>query len=276
MQRLTIEDIIERIQQGMPLDAVSMDYSFTLKIEQYVPYVCAAVHDGHQFRRELWDVCTHSEYERWYEEDPCTREFIKDMPIVIAGRDSRFEYDLNREPENAVFEDAWGKKLWKSPLEARQRSKSLEKHHNFYRVVRALIEKLENVFTHVVVYDVHSYNWRRWDREVPLINLGTTQIDNERYGEMVELWRKELEGLDLPNGVETAAKVNDTFFGRGYFLKFITQNFKNSLVLATEFKKVYCDELEEVIFPEVVQAIREQFRPMILSHAAQYKRTFDQ
>ncbi len=248
MKRLPVSEIIKKINNEEIFEAVSEDYSFTLKIDRYVPYACGAVHDGHQFRRELWDNCLHTEYDRWFEEDPCTSEFVKTHPIVIAGCDSRFEYDLNRDPDNAIFEDAWGKKLWRAPLSKEQREKSRAKHATFFTVVHALIRKLEELFGVCVVYDMHSYNWRRWDREVPLINLGTSNINNERFGEQVESWRYSLSQLALPNGIAPTSKINDTFFGNGYFLKYITNNFKNTLVLATEFKKIYCDELGQVIF----------------------------
>ena len=139
MHRLAVQDIISLIEQGEAFEAVSEDYSFTLKIEGYVPYVCAAVHDGHQFRQELWENCLHTEYERWYEEDPCTKQMIHSHPIVIAGLDSRFEYDLNRAPDTAVFDTAWGKQLWKTPLKETEKVESLAKHSNFYKVVHALI-----------------------------------------------------------------------------------------------------------------------------------------
>ncbi|MEM7084989.1 MAG: N-formylglutamate amidohydrolase [Bacteroidota bacterium] len=270
MQRLSISEIIHKINNEALFEAVSDDYSFTLKIDQYVPYVCGAVHDGHQFRRELWEQCLHSEYDRWFEEDPCTKEFVKTHPIIIAGCDSRFEYDLNRDPENAIYEDAWGKKLWKSPLSEKQHATSLSKHHAFYKVVHALISKLEEKFSSCVVYDMHSYNWRRWDREVPVINLGTVNIDNDRYGNFVEDWRQSLSELVLPNGIESTSKINDTFQGNGYFLKFITKNFKNTLVLATEFKKIYCDEIGQIIYPEVVLAIEQQLQYKIKEHAASF------
>jgi len=263
MEQLSIAKIIENIQNETIFEAVAEDYSFTLKIDSYQPYVCGAVHDGHQFRKELWDNCLHTEYDRWFEEDPATKEMIHSHPIVIAGCDSRFEYDLNREPENAVFEDAWGKKLWKSSLPNNQKTKSLKKHANFYKVVQALFQKLEEKFDVVVVYDIHSYNWRRWDREVPVINLGTTNIDNDRFGDFVEHWRNTLSELKLPHVSETTSKINDTFFGNGYFLKYITKNFKNTLVLATEFKKIYCDELNQIIYPEVVSAIEIQLQKKI-------------
>ena len=116
MQRLSVSEIISKIENEETFNAVTDDYSFSLKIEKYVPYLCAAIHDGHQFRKELWDKCLHTEYDRWFEEDPCTKDMIKTQPIVLAGRDSRFEYDLNRSPEDAIYQDAWGKKLWKKPL----------------------------------------------------------------------------------------------------------------------------------------------------------------
>ncbi|QIE58376.1 N-formylglutamate amidohydrolase [Rasiella rasia] len=274
MQRLAISEIIEKINNEETFEAVASDYSFTLKIDEYVHYVCGAVHDGHQFRKELWSNCLHSEYDRWFEEDPCTKEFVHTHPIVIAGCDSRFEYDLNRDPENAIYEDAWGKQLWKAPLDIANRKKSLDKHQAFYSVVYALMQKLEEKFGVVVVYDMHSYNWRRWNREVPVINLGTANVDNERFEPLIEAWRQSLSELELPHDIESTSKINDTFQGNGYFLKFITQNFKNTLVLATEFKKVYCDELREIIFPEVVAAIEQQLQNRLVSHANMFYHTY--
>ncbi|RDK83526.1 N-formylglutamate amidohydrolase [Marinirhabdus gelatinilytica] len=274
MQRLSISEIITKIKNEETFEAVAEDYSFTLKIDQYVPYVCGAVHDGHQFRKELWANCLHTEYERWFEEDPCTKEFVKTHPIVIAGCDSRFEYDLNRAPENAIYEDAWGKQLWKEPLNPIHHKTSLEKHAAFYNVVHALIETLEAKFGTLVVYDMHSYNWRRWDREVPVINLGTANIDNERFGTSVEAWRQSLSELELPYHIEATSKINDTFQGNGYFLKYITDTFKNTLVLATEFKKIYCDELRQVIYPEVVHAIEQQLQEKLKAHAAHFYKTY--
>ena len=263
MHRLSVDEIIKLIQAGESFEAVSSDYSFTLKIEEYVPFLCGAVHDGHQFRSSLWKNCKHSEYERWYEEDPCTKEMVQTFPIVISGRDSRFEYDLNREPERAVYEDAWGKQLWKEPLSKKEKELSLQKHANFYQVVHALTEKLEQDFKNVVVFDMHSYNWKRWDREVPVWNLGTSNIDQERFGTLTEAWSNKLGSMQLPNGIASTSKINDTFQGNGYFLKYITKNFNNTLVLATEISKIYCDELSGIIYPEMVRSVEEQLKKLI-------------
>lgn len=262
--------MLQNIAEGVCFEAVSDDYSFVLKIDRYTHYLCAAVHDGHHFRHELWDNCKLSGYERWYEEDPDTYEMIRRHPMVIAGLDSRFEYDLNRDPENAIYEDAWGKALWHKPLPVGMMRKSLDKHGRFYKVVHALIEKMESLHSHCVVYDLHSYNWKRWSREVPTWNIGTANIDAMRFENDIESWRQALAEIALPHDIATTALVNDTFFGNGYFLKYISKNFKNTLVLATEVAKIYCDELTRTMFPEVVRAIETGLKEKIPVHAEDF------
>ncbi|MBT8206145.1 MAG: N-formylglutamate amidohydrolase [Eudoraea sp.] len=271
MLRLSVSEIIDRIERETAFEAVAEDYSFTLKISRYVPYVCGAVHDGHQFRKSLWENCMHSEYERWYEEDPCTRNMIESHPIVIAGCDSRFEYDLNRPPDGAIYTDAWGKQLWKEPLSKEEYDHSQQKHTAFYQVVHSLIGKLEELFPRVIVFDMHSYNWKRWDREVPTWNLGTANIDNKRFGSIVESWQGKLSQMHLPHGIKSSTGINDTFQGNGFFLKYITTTFPNSLVLATEIAKVYCDEYTGIIFPEVVRAVSNQLKELIPLQAKEFE-----
>ena len=267
MLRLSINEIIDKINNQEIFHAVSYDYSFSIKIDQYVHYVCAAVHNGNQFRKELWNNCIHTQYERWYEEDPATKTMIQSHPIVIAGIDSRFEYDLNRPPEAAIYDDAWKKKLWRSSLSKETKQKSLSKHYNFYKVVHALIQKIESLFEVAIVYDMHSYNWMRWDREVPTWNLGTSNVDENRFGDDIESWREILEKTPFNNGIVSTSKINDTFQGNGYFLKYITQNFKNTLVLATEVAKVYCHELEQILYPDIIDTIETHLKNQLKKHA---------
>ena len=263
MYKLSPSEIIQRIEKQVPFEAVSDDYSFVIKIEEYAPYLCTAVHDGHQFRKSLWTNCLHTDYERWYEEDPCTKATVQSHPIVISGLDSRFEYDLNREPDRAIYEDAWGKQLWRSPLSEEERQRSLDKHATFYQVIGALVNQIEKKYGKALVFDMHSYNWKRWDRAVPTWNLGTSNVDNDRFGDLVEAWSQKLGSMDLPHGIQSTSGINDTFQGNGYLLKYITENFNNTLVLATEIAKVYCDEETGTIFPEVVRSVEDHLKVLI-------------
>lgn len=270
MEKLTISQIIKKINKQEIFNAVTDDYSFTIKIDKYVHYVCGAIHNGRQFRKSLWNNCLHTEYERWYEEDPETKTMIQSHPIVISGNDSRFEYDLNRSPESAIYHDAWGKQLWKEPLSNKEKEISLQKHINFYKVVYALISKLEEIHGNAIVYDIHSYNWKRWNREVPTFNLGAGNVNMDKYGKIVETWRYSLSQIKLPNNIKTTSLINDVFKGNGYFLKYIMSNFNNTLVLATEVSKIYCDELSQVIYPEVVKSIEKELKIRLKKHAIEF------
>ena len=127
MLKLSIKEIIRKIENEELFEAVVEDNSFEIKINRYVPCLCTAIHAGNNFRYELKEKCTHSNFERWYEEDPHTDDFIVALPITLIGRDSRFEYDLNRAPEDCIYDDAWGKPVWKKPLTKSERSESLIK-----------------------------------------------------------------------------------------------------------------------------------------------------
>ena len=50
---LSISHIIKKIKNGEIFEAVPIDYSFHLKIRDYIPYICAAIHAGHNFRNNL-------------------------------------------------------------------------------------------------------------------------------------------------------------------------------------------------------------------------------
>jgi hypothetical protein len=270
MNKMSIRQILGKIEHEEIFHAVADDYSFSIKIDDYVPYACAAIHAGHNFDKRLWNKCLHTEYDRWYEEDPDTGTMISMLPITIIAHDSRFEYDLNRDPKDAIYDDAWGKKLWKIPLTEEEKERALEKHDNFYKVVLQLILKLEELFGTAVFYDLHSYNRKRWDREVPVFNLGTSNLDQYKYKEAIQQWQEILNNVTLPIDQKVSCEINDVFQGNGFFLKYITANSLNSLVLATEISKIYCDEETGVIYPEVVHTLRDKLKYYIQSHAHRF------
>lgn len=266
MRKLKVAEIIKNIKEGKTFEATSIDGAFSIKLNRYVPYCCTAIHDGSNLRANLQDKIALNDYERWFEEDPHTGDFIKSLPITLIVHDSRFEYDLNRQPKIAVYEEAWGKKVWKRKLSEKDKKESLAKHSNFYKVLGTLVGKLEEMFDGCVVYDLHSYNYKRWDREVPLFNVGTENINVKKYGAVINHWLKELSNIDIPN-IENQTAENDVFFGRGYNLEFLTLNYKKTLVLATEVKKVYCNENTGEDYPEVIQELQKQFKEAVINNA---------
>jgi uncharacterized protein (TIGR02421 family) len=267
INRLSTAEIIEKIRNREHFEASPLDGGFIIKINKYVPFCCTAIHNGGMLRKELKKKIALSDYERWFEEDPHTADFIASMPVTIVGLDSRFEYDLNRPPEDCIYEEAWGKKVWKKKLTALEKKASRQKHANYYKILHALINKIEELYGGCILYDIHSYNYVRWERDVPLFNLGTENIDKKRYGAYVDNWLEELSRISLPD-IKNSTMENDVFSGRGYNLIYTNRNFKNTLVLATEIKKVYCDELNGDIYPRIIRRLQQQFKTAIINNAA--------
>ena len=267
MLKLSEKSCLKAIKKGQLFHAV-IEGAFEIKIEDYGFFVCTAIHDGHQLRNTLAKKCALSESERLYEEDPFTGEMISSMPITLIGLDSRYEYDLNRPPETCVYKEAWGKEVWLEPLTEKEIKISLNKHALFYRVLGALIKKIEKLHGNCLVYDLHSYNHIRMASELspPTFNIGTEQLDSIRWGRVIKHWNKSLGMTNMPN-IDTRSAIDEVFFGRGYLATFVKQNFKNTLALPTEVKKVFMDELSGEPYPLVLDELKSALKQIILSNA---------
>ncbi|NJM16219.1 MAG: DUF1704 domain-containing protein [Bacteroidales bacterium] len=267
MQKLSLEEIISNIEQGICFEASHND-NFFVKIHEYVPYVCTAIHNGHRFRPELRDICLLNESERLYEEDPHTADFITSLPITIIAGDSRYEYDLNRTEDECIYDVAWGRKVWKRPLTQEERETSLTKHRQFYKVTQTLVARLEKDYGATVIYDMHSYNHQRHPITFTF-NLGIENIDIRRYNPQISFWKKQLQSVVIRKK-QAGVSVNHIFYGRGYLLKFIKERFSNSLVLSTEVKKIYMNELTGQPYPLVIQQLAKGLKNAIINNSQFY------
>jgi uncharacterized protein (TIGR02421 family) len=271
MLTLSEAGVIALIEQEKTFECRLDDGSLTLKIEEYVPFLCTAIHQGHRLRSELVSSCQLSAKERRHEEDPYTADLISSMPVTLVAEDSRYEYDLNRPLSQCIYQKAWGKKVWKKRLTDAQISRSHDKHRCFYRILDALIGKLQEKFKGCIVFDVHAYNYQRLAGGAPTFNLGTEQIDMERWGSVVKRFQKLLGQMQLPN-IRVVAALNEVFYGRGYLIGHINGKFENTLVLPTEVKKVFMDEMSGELFPLVLDEMKDGTKRAIAETAAFFAR----
>ena len=273
MLQLSEADIIARIERGECFECLVESGAFAVKIDAYAPTVCTAVHAGSRFRDSLAPYCALTTEDRYYEEDPCTDQFIQALPITLVACDSRYEYDLNRPIARCIYKVAWGRTVWHRALPARERGLSIARHRSFYRVLDALVAKLESLFGKALVLDVHSYNHQRRSDETPTFNLGTEQIDLERWGDTVKYALGRLGNIELPS-VAVDVATDKVFFGRGYMIAHINSRFENTLVLPLEVKKVYMDEREGIVYPLVLQALNLHMKDALVDIAAWFDRRY--
>ena len=216
------------------------------------PVVAAAIHDGHEVREDVLARMAISEADRLREEDPFTGEWTDLAPTRIIGLRSRFEVDLNRPREKAVYltpADAWGLRIWNEPPPADFLQRSLAVYDAFYEEVGRLLTRMVDRYGRVVVLDLHTYNHRRQgpdgppadSRENPDINLGTGTMDRKRWAPVVDRFIVELRNYEFL-GRHLDVRENVKFRG-GNFPAWIHRHFPESVcVLAVEVKKFFMDE----------------------------------
>ena len=84
--------------------------------------LATAIHAGHDLRPEVAEAMVLDEATRLREEDPHTDTIGALTPARVVVHRSRFEMDLNRLLEDAVYrtpEDCWGLEVWRTDLRIR-------------------------------------------------------------------------------------------------------------------------------------------------------------
>jgi N-formylglutamate deformylase len=216
------------------------------------PLVAVAIHDGHSLRSEVADLTALDDAARLREEDPFTGQWTSVAPTNLVVSRSRFEIDLNRPRERAVYRhpgDAWGLNLWRSPLPTEVIERSLAEYDEFYATLHDVLERVVSRAGGFVIYDLHSYNHRREcpdgppaDPEAnPQVNLGTGTVNRSRWGPVIDRFMAELRGFPFPGG-GLDVRENVKFRG-GHLSRWVHEKFPDcGCTLAIEFKKFFMDE----------------------------------
>ncbi len=239
--------------------------------------VATSIHAGHELRPEIADLMILAEDERRREEDPFTDVIGSLAPARVVVHRSRFETDLNRVRDIAVYtqpDDCWGLDVWSTTeLPADVKAHSLEVYDSFYSDLGDRLDELA-ARGPFVIYDVHSYNHRRPGadqpaepvEENPEVNLGTGSVDRERFGPVVDAFRTSMseQGFDIRENVKFKGQalawwVHERYAGTG-------------LVLALEFKKTFMDEWtgipDTVRLDELAHALSATMAPVLAAMPA--------
>ncbi len=222
--------------------------------EAACPVVAVAIHAGHALRDEVADLTSVPAARRFREEDPGTAEWSMCFPTrLVAGR-SRFEVDLNRPRDTAVYlrpDDCWDIEPWHCALPAGVTERSLAVYDAFYSVLAGILDRAEEMFGRFVVLDLHSYNHRRGGPEAPPadpaghpdVNVGTGSMDRDRWAPVVERFMADLGSIKMPPG-DGSLDVRENVVFRGRELaRWVHDRYpETGCALAIEVKKFFMDE----------------------------------
>lgn len=252
LNHLSIPEIKKKLENNeFPFSGITLYGSIEFHFLQPSFYAGVAMHAGHLVRSSLDSIMLATEKDRFREEDPYTERFIKKFPIQIIGRDSRFEYDLNREAGRAIYdheEKIWGIRVWKNELDQKERNLSLTRHREFHDLMDIVVEYLNRQTRYSVVFDMHSFCYRRegeipwFNSPWPEINIGSKAVNRTVFGHVIEDFKHHLSNMRI-NGYPVRIAENKVFSG-GYLAKRLSKAYPDRLlVLSLEYKKIFMDEV---------------------------------
>ena len=255
-------------------------------VEGAGPIVATAIHDGGDIREELVPLLALDQPGRFREEDPFTGAWADTCRTRVIVHRSRFEVDLNRPRDRAVYEvpaDSWGLRVWNEALPSEHKQGSLKIYDDFFWEMEALLRRKLRQHGVFLVLDLHSYNHRRMGPDAepmdpeknPELNLGTGTMVRESWSHVVDTFLREMRAQEVC-GRHLDIRENVKFFG-GNLSRWIHETFpKQGCSLAIELKKFFMDEwsgqLDEAqhrgvkdalaaVLPKLEQALLEGPRP---------------
>lgn len=242
-----------------------------------------AVHAGHDVRKALLSSMSLSEEKRLREEDPLTDIWASVGDHIFINRISRFEVDLNREKDKAIYlrpQDAWGLKVWSDKPSKEEVEKSLEIHNEFYSFMKEQLEKLIDKHGKVLLLDIHSYCHRRAGvakaapaEDNPDIDLGLTTADQNIFKDVIDAFEEELAAHPC-KGKKLFVGRNVRYPDGGNFPEWVYEQYgKNVCAITLEYKKIYMDEWSGTADLAAVEDLRyglekavERVKGMLVGH----------
>jgi N-formylglutamate amidohydrolase len=236
------------------------DWSITT--DESDPVIATAIHAGHDVRADVIPLLAISEEDRLREEDPSTDRWLAIAANRIHVTRSRFEVDLNRPRENAVYRDAaaaWGNHVWRSDPPATILERAVAIYDSFYAELGDLIDDVAAANERFVVLDLHSYNHRRGGPDAPVddpdenpeINVGTGSVDRSLWSAVIDAFSNAARTYPFDGG-HLDVRENVRFKG-GHMSRWINDRYAGrGCTIAVEVKKFYMDEWSGVVDESMV------------------------
>jgi N-formylglutamate amidohydrolase len=265
-RRYTLEEIADRLEDELfPFSGITAMGSAAFSFNESSHSIGMALHAGSRVRSNLQDILQTGSRERSREEDLFTDLLIRDFPLELVARDSRFEYDLNWEEEGCIYpygQEKWGMKTWRRPLTRDEKAETHAKYREFHELLDMLVAHVVRRYGSAIVFEVHGFCYQRerqvswWEDPKPDINLGTRHINRDHFTPQIEMFLQEAAGIKMDGHLLRVAE-NELFQGGYLTRKYAATHNRQVLVLAIEYKKIYMDERSGRLFPERLDILRK-------------------
>lgn len=270
-KRYSVENMKIALLNRSKIDGISTSGCAYIRINKLAPYIVLCLHSGRKVSKNIEQKMAISELERGYEEDPFIDQLFQEHPINLIALHSRYEFDLNRTAEKAIYitpDICWGVNVFKEKLTPDEIDNIMHKYQEFYCIIDLIVSTIIDHFGICVIYDIHSYNAThrdRVDKELPAINLGTMTLNHQKFRSIIDHWLAELNNVKI-TGVSGGASENCVFGGRGGMAKYISSTYPDALIFPTEIRKFFHDECSLVVNEPLLQELKIEMNKAILNN----------
>lgn len=237
------------------------------------PFWAFAIHDGHLISDDLLPFIAINPSERLREEDPHTAR-IANLPInQFIVETSRFQLDLNRDIENAVYlrpEQSWGLNAFNSNLPSNYLSELYKQHQSIYYTIERHISTTIKKFGYFIILDIHSYNAKRESEDEninmelnPQINLGT-YYNRQKWRDLIDEMSEAIKKSTLFDE-KIDVRENIKFKGGNLAQHLLSQYGELGCVISIEFRKDFMNEWTGEVYNEKVDAYNKLLNDVLHS-----------
>ena len=208
--------------------------------------------------------------DRLREEDPFTGQAIVDVPTHVIAHVSRFEFDLNRAADEAIYQTPEQSLGPRHLARADSRTRCCRTGHAtstraYYRMLGrtcsttsppATTASCCSTSTATIIAATGRAARRPIPSKAPDINIGTFSMPREQWADLIDPLIEAMAGFDF-NGRRLDVRENIAFQGKGEQTRFVHERYpKQGCAIAIEFKKFFMDEWSGEPDPAELDAMR--------------------
>lgn len=204
------------------------------------PVVATAIHAGHRVRPRVARWMMVNEPERTRREERQTAQLCAIAGNQIIVHLSRFEIDLDRPRDEAVYldaEHAWGLAVWREPPPREVFCESLALYDLFYDQVHGFLEHVLQKQQRVVVLDLHSDADTPFgavldnEEQRPTLTITTHPARRAQWERLLHRFERDLKRFDRGDcGVEVRKEER---YPGGHFASWINDGFGHAICTIT-------------------------------------------
>lgn len=272
MKSYRLDEIRSRLEKNeLPFSGITKMGSAEFHFQGPAFYAGIALHAGSKIRKKMREKLALTLQQQHCDEDPFTDRFIRNFPVRIIARDSRFEYDLNRNRRTCVYKKykkKWQLLIWNRNPSEKDIEVSCQKFDEFFQLMDITCDFLLKHNRYAFLFDMHSFCYRRFEDRpwyidpLPEINIGTKASNRKLFGPLIRRFQKSLSGT-LIEGHPIRIAENEIFKG-GYLSRRTGKKYKNQiLTFALEYKKIFMDEITGELYPEILEQLISSFETAV-------------